>query len=561
LTPHAIPTSLHASLLARLDRLAPVREVAQIAAAVGRQFSHELIGAVAGMPERQLDDALDQLVASELLFRRGTPPDAESTFKHVLVQDAAYSTLLKSRRQQVHDRIVATLEEKFPDVVASQPAILAQHCREAALIEKSVCYWLKSGQQSVARSAMTEAVVQLKKGLELIGTLDDLAHQLLELDLRISLGPALIATKGYAAAEVAENYITAQSLAEEFKRFEYLIPLLHGQWAYHNVRSELKLALQLAEQVEKIGKRRDDITAISLGYYLQGNNRFQLGEFAAARALLERCQGLGNSAYRAWYSAVAPQDPYSTMLASLAVTQTHLGYIDQGRDQMSKVLLDAYRTEHPYTLAYMLFLGCLVERVVRSLIQAQQRAEKLVNLSNEHGFPFWLAWGTIHRGWSLTALGQPKEGVKLLTEGISAFRATGAVLSTPWALISLAETYAQLGQPDECSKCLTEAEQGIERTDERCDEAELHRVRGDSLNTAGDLVTAEQSYEKALAVARRQSAKVYELCATTSLTRLWRDQGKRTEARDLLAPIYGWFTEGFDTPVLQDAKTLLDELA
>src|SRR5262249_9234334 len=257
-TAPAIPTTLHASLLARLDRLAPTRELAQIGAAVGRSFSYELISAVAGMPQHKLDDALDQLVRAELIFRRGTPPDAEYTFKHALVQDAAYSTLLRSRRQQLHGRIAATLENQFPEIVTAQPALMAQHSTEADLSEKAVGYWLRAGQQATARCAMMEAVAQLQTGLKLLTSMpDDSTRQQQELDLRIALGQALIATKGWASPLVGETYTRARLLAEQLDRSDYLFPLLNGQFLFHLVRSEQKPALSLAQQTEEIGRARN----------------------------------------------------------------------------------------------------------------------------------------------------------------------------------------------------------------------------------------------------------------------------------------------------------------
>ena len=235
----AIPTSLQESLLARLDRLAPTSDVAQIAAALGRQFSHELISAVAAMPRQQLDDALAQLVNAELIFRRGTPPDAEYTFKHALVQEAAYGTLLRSRRQQIHARIAATLEDQFPDIVMAQPALLARHCAEAGLAEKAVVYWLKAGRQALARSATTEAAAQLRKGLDALdGLPDGPGRRQQELDLQLALGYALIATKGHSAPEVGETFARARALAEQIDRPEYLGRVFFGQWVFHRNRGE-----------------------------------------------------------------------------------------------------------------------------------------------------------------------------------------------------------------------------------------------------------------------------------------------------------------------------------
>ena len=557
--PLAIPTTLHASLLARLDRLAPTREVVQIAAALGRQFSHELISTVATMPKQQLDDALAQLVHAELIFRRGTPPDAEYTFKHALVQDAAYGTLLRSRRQQLHARIAATLEDQFPEVVVAQPALLAQHCAEAQLTEKAVGYWHKAGEQALARSAMTEAVARLRKGLDvLVGLPDGPWRRQQELDLQIAFRSALMATKGYSASDVGETIARARALAEQLDRPEYLVPLLYGQWVFHSFRSEHKLALSFAEQLEKIGEARNDVAAQLQGRRANGVTRCYLGEFVAARALLEHCLGLADPAHRHMGGGLS--DPYAVMLASLAFTLAHLGYIDQARSRMSEALSEARRLNQAQTLALVLSVASWIEAVTCSP-EMQRRAEELLALSTEHGFPQHLGWATVYRGMSLTPRGQAREGLMLLTQGLAAVRATGNVANTPYLFMGLAEAYAMLGQPVEGLNCLAEAAQIIETTEERVDEAELHRLRGDLLNTTGDRAAAERNYQQALQVAKRQSAKLWELRAATSLARLWRDQGKRTEACDLLAPVYGWFTEGFDTSVLNEAKTLLEELA
>ena len=553
LPPFAIPTSLHASLLARLDRLAPAREVAQIAAALGRQFSHELISAVVPMPQHQLDDSLAQLVAAELMFRRGTPPNAEYTFKHALVQDAAYSTVLRSRRQQLHAHIATILESRFPDIVAAQPQEVARHCAEAGLGEKAVGYWLKAGRQAVARSAMTEAVVPLQKGLSLLAALpDDPWRQQQELDLRFALGQAQTATRGYAAPEVMESLARARVLAEQRDRPDTLMALLHGQWLFHLVRGEYRLALSHAEQMEKTGEARNDATLLVSGRHKQGVTRFFLGEFAGARTLLEQFQSLGDVAHRGYYIDT---------LCFLAVTLLCLGYIEQGRALTNQALSEARRLKRAHTLATALLFMCRAGWLADSPHDMQRHAKELIALANEHGFSLWLSGGMIYHGWSLTALGQAEEGVASLTQGLAATRATGAVQGTPVILTSLAQAYAKLGRLPESQTCLAEAGQIIEATDERWSEAELHRVRGDVLNIAGDRAAAEQSYHLAFAVAQRQSAKIFELRAATSLARIWHEQGNRTAARELLAPVYRWFTEGFDSPVLKEARALLDQLA
>jgi predicted ATPase len=320
---------------------------------------------------------------------------------------------------------------------------------------------------------------------------------------------------------------------------------------------EHKLALSIAEQMEKVGEGRNDEALQLLGRRANGLTCWYLGKFVAARALLEQCHGLGDPAHRA-VSGGLTEDSYAVMLATLAATLAFLGYIDQARSRMSKALSEARRLRHAHTLAVVLSFANAMESITPS---PERRAEELLALANEHGFPLWFGFETICRGSSLIALGQPQEGLTLVTQGLGEVRATGAVVNTPIVLMGLAQAHVMLGQPVEGLNCLAEAAQFIETTEERNSEAELHRLRGDLLNAIGDQVAAEQSYHQALAVAQRQSAKPFELRAATSFARLWRDQGKRAKARDLLAPIYGWFTEGLDTPILQDAKALLDQLA
>jgi predicted ATPase len=296
----AIPETLQASLMARLDRLPAAKAVAQIGSVIGREFPHTLLAAVAGLEEVQLAEGLNELAAAGLLFRRGVPPEAEYTFKHALVQDVAYGTLLRSRRQQLHGRIAATLKDEFPEIGATQPALLAQHCSEAGLAEQAADYWLKAGRQALTRSAMTEAVAQLQKGVNVLGGLPDTSwRRQQELDLLIALGPALMWTKGHSAAYVGETLARARTLAEQLDRPEYLVPLTVGQWAFHWARSEHKLSLLFAEQIEKIGAERNDIGARLQGRRARGATRCYLGEFVAARSLLEQCHDLSEPAHRA----------------------------------------------------------------------------------------------------------------------------------------------------------------------------------------------------------------------------------------------------------------------
>ena len=359
--PLAIPTSLQESLLARLDRLAPTRDVAQIAAALGRQFSHELISAVAPMPHQQLDDALAQLVNAELIFRRGTPPDAEYTFKHALVQDTAYGTLLRSRRQQIHARIAATLEDHFPDIVVAQPALLARHCAEAGLAEKAVVYWLKAGQQALARSATTEAAAQLRKGLDALDDLPDgPGRRQQELDLQLALGSALTATKGYSAPEVGETYRPSARAgrAESSTRVSPAVVLwpmgrFIGSGASTGWRWRWPSRWKKSARRGTMSRRNWWVAAQT------GLTRLFLGDFVAARALLERCHGLADPAHRG--GRVPSADHYAMMLAYLAWTLALLGHIDQARSRLNEALSEARRLRHAHTLADVLLSASSVE--------------------------------------------------------------------------------------------------------------------------------------------------------------------------------------------------------
>ena len=554
--PVAVPTSLQASLLARLDRLGPAREVAQIASAVGRRFSYELISAVAGVSPQELDRALAQLERAELVFRHGMPPDAEYTFKHALVQDAAYGTLLRQRRQQLHARIAAILEEKLPHIVAAQPALLARHCAEGGLAEKAVLYWLKAGQQALARSAMTEAVAQLRKGLDVLtGLRDSPWRRQQELQLQIALRPALAATKGYSSRDVGEAIDRARTLAEETNQPEHLASLLLGQWAFHTAQSQHKRALPLAEQSERIAAARNDVHAQMLARSAMGLTRCWLGEFIAARALLEACHGLGDASHRA-VSAGHTIDPYVGNLAYLALTLAYLGDVDQARLRLNEALSEARRLQQPHLLGFVLIFATWIDALLGAP-EIEAHARELLAVSNESGLSYFLGPAMTYRGWSLTVLGQAEEGLSLLTQGRNVLRMTGTVPGTANALVMLAETDAKLGRTAEGLDCLTEAARIIEASDERIGEADLHRVRGDLLTASDDLSGAERSYQLAVDIARRQSAKLAELRAALGLAHLWRRQNKAGAGVDLIAPILRQFTEGFDTPVIAEANALL----
>jgi class 3 adenylate cyclase/tetratricopeptide (TPR) repeat protein len=554
----SVPATLHSSLMARLDRLGPAaREVAQTGAAIGREFGHELLTSVTDLAELQVREALDRLLNSGLLFVRGTPPQSSYIFKHALVQDAAYGTLLRSRRQLLHARIASSLEDRFADIVLAQPALLAQHCEAAGQAEKALAYCLKAGQQALARSTMAEAVAHLRKGLDVLAGLpDDPWRQQQELDLQTALASALTATAGWSAAEVGETLARLRALAEQLDRPDHLVTLLVGQYWYHCVRSEHRLALPVGEQLEQIGAARNDTAAQLLGRSNQGITRFYLGEFIAARALLERCLGLVDPGHHA--TPGLSFDPYAPVLTYLALTLAYLGYVDQARSQMDEALSKARRLGHAHTLAEVLVFKNYIDWITGS---PTEYVDECVALTTEHGYQFFSSWAVAYLGRSLIHSEQVLKGLALVSQGLAEMNASGSVVNTTFLFTWLAEAHAKLGQHAEARDCFAKAAHIIETKDERQLEAELlHRMPGDLLSAAGDRFGAERHYRQAIAVAERQSAKLLQLRASTSLARLWRDQGRRAEARDLLDPIYHWFTEGFDAPDLKDAKALLEQL-
>jgi class 3 adenylate cyclase/predicted ATPase len=564
LPPLVIPSTLHDSLLARLDRLASVKEVAQIGAAIGRDFPHALLAAVADRPEPELQTALDRLVSSELMFRRGVSPKATYSFKHALVQDAAYQSLLKSRRRQLHARIARVLEERFPEAAEIEPELLAHHCTQAELFEKAIDYWHKAGQVAIARSAHAEAIAHLTRGLDLLTRLLDGAdHRRWELHLQLALGRALIAAKGQAAPETGRSYARVRELYEQLGEAQLLFPALYGQYTVHFGRGELEAARELAEEFLRLARCRDDTVVRARGHRLTGMTLLRLGQLIAARAHLEQALTLDELAGRCSLSlSHYPYDSRIVNLGLLASALLLLGYPDQALSCCQRALAEAQDVGDPETLAYAMSSAAGLAEDLRDVEAAREWAEAVIALATEQGLPHFLAEGTLFRAWAVAERGQLQEAIAGMREGLTAMRAGGTGFGIPVHLLSLAGVYGKAGQATQGLELIAESLYLVRSTGESWFEAELHRLKGELLLSASDRdeAVAEVCFRQALAVARQQEARMWKLRAATSLARLWRDQGKRGEARDLLAPVYGWFTEGFDTADLKDAKALLDEV-
>ena len=572
LPPLAIPTTLHDSLMARLDRLATVKGLAQLGATLGREFAYELLQAVAPWDEATLRRGLQQLVEAEFLYQQGLPPQATYLFKHALIQEAAYQSLLKNTRQQYHQRIAQVLEARFPELCETQPELLAHHLTEAGLHEQAIGYWQQAGQRAVERSANLEAVAHLTKGLEVLATLPDTPERAQqELVMQTILGPALVITKGNAAPEVLRAYARARELCQQVGETPHLFQVLRGLWVFYLHRVELRTARELGEHLLTLAQQIDDPALRLEAHYALGNTLNYLGEFAAAQAHLAQGIALYDPQRHRAHAVRYGQDPGVVCRAYAGVTLWHLGYPAQALQMSHEALTLAQEVAHPFSQGMALFFAAWVHQCRRAGHLTQERAEAVIALGAEQGATVFSAAGTIFRGWALAqrapapgaGQGQKEEGIAQMQQGLAAWRATGAKVFQPYGLALLAAASAQGGQPETGLTLLAEALAVLNDTGERRHEAELYRLKGEVLQacSAEDDGEAETCFQQALAVARQQQAKSWELRAAMSLSRLWQRQGKQTEARALLAPIYGWFTEGFDTADLQEAQALLEELA
>jgi class 3 adenylate cyclase/predicted ATPase len=557
-----VPATLQASLMARLDRLGPAAKgVAQIGAAIGREFSYKLAAAVGEPSEERLREALQRLVDAGLVFQRGAPPTAEYLFKHALVQDTAYDTLLRRTRQQLHARIAEALETQSPERMDTQPELFAQHYAEAGLAEKSVAFWGRAGRRSAARSAMAEAAAQLQKGLNQLAMVPDTPErQRQELEFCSALGAVLQASRGSAAPEAGRAYARARELWEQLGSPSEFLRIPYGQSVYHMNRGELDLSLRLDEGLLRLSRQRNDSAGLVLGHLSSGRTLFFTGRFAPSQSHLEEVLSLYDPISHGPLVHQASLHPQVVSRAVLGNVLFCLGYPDRALAQSSAAITEAQKLSHPPSLAVSLAIGARVLSLIGDNAVLSKWVDQLVAVTTAHGFAHWGAQGTIYRGWAKVRNGDVAEGMSLLHSGSTAYRTTGAQGNMPYHIALLAAAREIAGQVEEAVALLDDALQIVERTGERWLEAELYRHKGQLLLRQGQPEAAEEQYSKALGIARERGAKLWELRAAVSLARLWGEQGRRAAARELLAPVYGWFTEGFDTADLKEAKALLDEL-
>jgi predicted ATPase len=521
-------------------------------------------------PEAELGSALDRLVAAGLLFRQGVPPHASYLFKHALVQDAAYGTLLREPRRALHARIAETLETQFAAIAENRPELLARHCTEAGLIEKAAGLWGKAGQQSLARSALVEAAAQLTRALDQIAALPATpALRREQIKLQVVLITPLIHVKGYAAPETKAAAERARLLIEQAEALGeppedplLLFSVLYGFWAASYAAGNGDVMRALADQSLALAEKQGATFPLLLGYRMVGTSLLYTGDLTQGRAHYDQALALYDPAEHRLLATRFGQDVRVAILSYRSLALWMLGYPEAALADRDRALKDAREIGQAATLMHALLHTSFAHILCGKYAAANAEADELVALADEKGAPFWRAFGMMFKGCVLALTGKTAEAVQMITSGITALRATGATLYAPSYLSYLTRAYAELGQLDDAWRCIGEAMTAVETTKERWWEAEIHRVAGDiALNSPQpDAAKAQAYFDRALAVARQQQAKSWELRAAMSMARLWRDQGKRDEARDLLAPVYGWFTEGFDTLDLKQANALLDEL-
>ena len=564
LPPLAIPTTLQASLTARLDRLSPLREVAQIGSVAGREFHYELLNAVAGLPKQKLDDALDQLVRSELIFRRGEIPHAIYTFKHALVRDAAYAGLLKSRRVHLHAAIANVLEQEFPEVAHTQPETLAHHLTEAGLTENAIGHWLQAGKNAALRSANVEAIAHLERGIELSRCLPTgEGADRSELDLQMILGPCLIAAYGPAASKAMSTFTRARELCERLGQPPEYLQVIFWLATASVVRGELPQALEAIAGLPEAAEARGNRPALLNGIRGRAMILMFMGHVVEAREVLERAMELFNATPEVDRIAAraAGQDAGVSILSFMAWVSWILGQVDEGVSRMTAALERADVVNHAHTLAYAWYYASVLHALRGEAEPAQSYAERCLAISEAHGFRHWLGLSRSIRDICAVVLGSSENRLDEVKTAVDGYRSAGYQLGLTVQFVLLCPALLQHNLPEAALEAIDQGLSIVSRNSERFFEAELYRLKARALLTRGALSTEVESLLKqALRTARSQHTQSLELRAATDLARFWMTQGKCAEALDMLSPTYACFTEGFDTPDLKDARTLLAEL-
>jgi predicted ATPase len=556
-----IPSTIHDVVMTRVDSLPKVsREILQVGSVIGREFGYDLIKLTMDLGERDLLAHITFLKDSELVYERGVYPQLTYIFKHALIQDICFQSILKRSRRKYHRKIAQVMEQFFPEINAEHPEILGHHLTEAGEAERAIRYWQKAGAVAIRRSANTEAIDHLNKALGMIEVIPkESKHLQPELELQTTLGSALMAVKGYSAPEVGKAYARARELCKQVGETPQLFAILRGLWGFYIVRDELQTAHELGKQCLAIAKRSHKPARILWSYFMIGMTMLHFGEFASAREFLEK--GIALYDIKKRQSNRALQDPGVACLSYASLALWFLGYPDQALKKSGEAIVLAHRLSHPFSMAYALNIASIVCQLYRNVQETQKHAEAAITLCTEQGISYWLAYGAILRGWALSEKENRDKGIRQIRQGIAAYSDTGAVLGRPYFLSILIGAYVKKMQVQDGFKVLDEALSIVDKTRECWVEAELYRLKGKLLleENSDNFPEAEACFNQAITVARYQNAKSLELKATMSLSCLWQKQGKKDAARRILEEVYGRFTEGFNAPALKKAKILISE--
>jgi class 3 adenylate cyclase/predicted ATPase len=556
----SIPVTLHDSLMARLDRLAPIKEVAQIGAAIGREFPYRLLAALTPMSASSLDSALAQLTAADLIYSRGQPPDSTYVFKHALVQDAAYGSLLRRNRQELHSNIADALKAQFPEIVETQPELMAHHLEHAGLPKQAIDYLRRAGQRAIERSAFPEAIGHLTRALELLGPGGENAQRRSALDLEVLLAQATIAGRGYAAPETREAYLRAKALIDEWTEPAQRFAVLYGTWAYYYVGGDVSKQRVAAAEFLAEAERYNLPSALCLSHRTLGTTYVTMGEFEAGRRHLERALALYEQDLESAPFYHYGQEVGATALCYLCWALWQLGYVERAADVAARAVKHAEGLSHPHTLAYTVcHARGMIDIMRRRPVDAHAYTNTVVSLCSDHGLPFWGAGGQILHGWA-TSRDDPDKGVEQIRVGLAAWRKTGARLWLPIFVALEGEAHAAAGRNEAALQAIDEAIAISGETGERWAIAEVIRLKAQILSKSGrgEAAEIEALLNESIETARLQGAKSWQLRAACDLVQFQRQRNREHDALKLLRSIYRQFTEGFGTQDLITAKALIE---
>jgi serine/threonine protein kinase/predicted ATPase len=554
-----IPATLQDLLLARLDRMASNIEFVQIAAAIGREFRFDVIAAVTGLTDDDLIAELALLVSSELLNQRGRPPRTRYTFKHALVQDAAYDSLVRKKRQEVHQRIAETLDRQFPDISEPHPELVAYHFTEANVPEKAIEYWQRASTRSLERYAHAEAIGHLTSGLDVLGKMPESPERdRREIQMRTSLGVPLQATLGYSAPEVEFNYVRAHELCGETPE---AFPVLYGLFRYFMLQAKYPRSIELGEQLVRLADASGDPAGVVAANRAIASPLVYKGDHARAVPHLEKVISIeATPDLRAEFYSFDVVDPWITSLSYLSWVKWLLGYPDQAAEHSREAVSTAEKLEHPFSLALGLSFSQWLHQFNQDVESTRKAADGALAIAREKGFAFWIGWGQVLRGWARARQGEGESGIDEMREGIVAWRKQGSELGCHYYYVMLAEACAANGQMDEAMTALDDGQKFAELTGEGFYAPEITRLRGEFIlqQSSTNIVDAEALFRQAIDLAASQQAKSLELRAAMSLARLLANASKTAEARSILSTTFNWFTEGFGTHDLIEAKSMLE---